>query len=961
MDLSEFLALIWPAGDHFFVTSLEKAQAMRHYHVTTPGKGASKIKELDRSADNVYYAMASFKEPFVMDGEKKRKRTQTNVAKLKCLWIDLDCKGRAGDYADARAAMLDIKRFCDESGVQLPTLTVASGYGMHAYWVLDRELDADTWTRVAFRWKALLDKHGVKHDAACTTDCARVLRPIETRNKKDGNEPMQVRLVGGVREITNVETLIKLTPSAMAPSTLPSAPAHLKADTSLNDMAVSVMDYPPASILEIVKSCQLVRQVGAAHGNVPEPLWYATLGVVKHTTEADRAVHIFSNGYPGYSVDATENKARQWVYGPTSCEKLESVAGELCHLCAVCPSKGTIKSPIQLGSSHVKVVEINELTGVEERIDELPESMKGFRWDGTNLQRSVRDKDASEKAGAEVFVWKTFCGFFFYPFSYYRDELGKLSMLWKVREREGVWREFELSGAAMGTGGIALFKELGTIGILSAHKGKEHMEAYTTKWFDEIKRKSAGSETYTHFGWHGKEFLLGETMYAVDGKHRKVRLANGAAAIGKHFVPSGSLDNWKHLIKKAYSHANQEQYQFILGVGFGAPLMEFMNVGGGLVFSAVSSHSGEGKTYSQQRALSIFGDPSEGALMLSKSQATYHATFAMAGILHNLPILTDEMTNQKADLASDTVYTFSQGSPRVGLRQDGMLNQSRHSWKSAMMTNGNKSLGDIITSAKPGADAEMARIFEFSFKPVSPLSKAQADDILVPLSREWGYAGMEYISYIVQNMDEVHMTLAAVQKMVDEKALFVRRDRFWSAGLTVAITGLVIAKKLGLIDFSIQGILNWAVRQANELRGNLAETLATPEDMFTRMLHELSQGMIITDKEGDKRSNEIAITLQQPRTAFTGRAIVNKGEGYLLVSKVRDWCAKHQVEYRSAIDAADKRGWLMKEKTLHYTIGKGTEYMTGPARCIALDWNKLDLDRAIEPSLAKVIALEVKR
>ena len=158
-----------------------------------------------KSPGNVYFALASYKQKEYRDAAgKKKQRTQENVDKLKCFWADLDCKGKGTDYADQQEAILDIKRLCEATGLPLPTI-INSGYGIHAYWVLDASIDGMLWQATANRFRATLDEHHIKHDSSCTTDSARILRPVGTHNRKEGAEPREVRLVGPARDPISLE------------------------------------------------------------------------------------------------------------------------------------------------------------------------------------------------------------------------------------------------------------------------------------------------------------------------------------------------------------------------------------------------------------------------------------------------------------------------------------------------------------------------------------------------------------------------------------------------------------------------------------------------------------------------------------------------------------------------------------------------------------------------------------
>lgn len=944
---------------------------MYHHLVPSTAEAAKRSIWLDEKEEgNVYYAMASYKEAEYTDSKgKRRRRTQDNVDQLKCFWIDMDCKGKGTDYANQRDALLDIKRFCDTTNTPLPTLTINSGYGIHAYWVLDNAIGSDEWTATATRWRSTLDAHGIKHDPSCTTDSARILRPVETMNRKAGKDPQEVRLIGSVRSTITLEAfssrLLGCSSGALPLSTSPFAGA----DLSLNDAATASVEYDASSIKEIVKECSLIKAVGHVGGNVSEPLWHKTLGVVRFTTEGDWAIHVFSKGHPSYTPEDTEAKSAAWnADGPPSCEVLRRESTlEMPEHCRSCKHFGSIKGPIQLGRSKVMMVEtVKVLTqaGIVEKaveIGALPPSMHGkFKWESDKLWRNLVDKDKSKAAGEDVFEWQPFCDFLLFPSSYYNDADEKQQTVWTLREREGCFKEFQLTGGAVGSGGQAMFKELGERGVTASTPGsKPHMEAYITAWANEIKRSSSCVETFLRFGWHDEEFLLGTTMYQPDGATREVRVSKDASRMTKYLTPTGDLERWKALVAEAYNHANMEQYQFIMGAGFGSILMPFMNVGGGTVLSAVSYTTGQGKTTAMRNAFGIYGCPDENTpVTLSRSSVTHKGVFAIAGLLHNLPVILDETTNIDGKELSDIVYTWSQGQPRIRLVGSGELAAVGFGWSGVMLSSSNKPMTGIIAGAKPGADAELARLIEFDCSSTKKLTKDKADPVFSELRQHYGVAGPVFIQWVVENTAEVKKMLADTQRMLDAKLGFSGENRFWSAGYTVAIVGLVIAKRLGLVQFDLKGVVSWVEHHVNAMRSEISDNVSTPNELFGRMLNEVSQGILVTDIEGGRGSGgKEPYIIKEPKGQYTGRAILQTGIAYLSRPAVHNWCNEKQVDMKAIMQAGVDAGWVMSLEPEKRYPGKGTNFAMGQHWCFMLDWARLENSTQSAPMLAEVVKM----
>lgn len=979
MNTQEFLRLILPPqGKHFFIVTIAPSGRPSHYHTTNIDNAAHCATKRDQDSDgNVYYGMASYKEASYDDNGKKRKRTQKNVDQLNCFWIDLDCKGREGDrdYPSQREALLDVKNFRDATGIPRPTVVVNSGYGLHMYWVLEEAISGDEWARVADDWRATLDRHGVKHDSSCTTDSARILRPIGTHNKKTGQESREVTLLGSVGDRIKLEDFVRPLACKSALVMQPLQMMSPGVDMELNALAESAVEYPPSSIKEIIKGCALMREVGQLGGNVSYDLWRGALGIIKHTVEAGAAAPIFSRKHKDYTAEATLAKMESWEAGPATCEFMaRSAISDRIDVCSKCAHRGGVKSPIQLGydktpilteAVSVPVVGGDPITTIQE-VPAMPPSMDDFKWEHGHLVRYVVDKEAAKKSEQGTKPEKTpvrLCGHMFFPSRYYLDENEKHQMVWTVREYEGVYRDFTLAGSAIGTGGANLFKELGEAGVTSTGTAaKPHLEAYISKWVNEIKRQQKGSETFTRFGWHGNDFLHGDTMYCRSGEIKKVRLAGGAVEIGRFLKPSGSLDKWKALIDEAYNHHGAEAYQFAICAGFGSLLMPFMNVAGGPVISSTSYTSGRGKTTAARNAFGIYGDPGEKSkATLSSSSATQKAVFAVAGILHNYPVIVDEITNSEGMTLSDTIYTWSQGQTRIGLLNTGELRKSGPGWSGVMLSTSNMPVLNIVAGVKPTANAEVMRLIEYDCSDTHRLDKDIADRVFMELKQNYGVAAEVFIPWLVQNLDEAKETLRDTQRSLDKRLGLMPEHRYWSAGYAVVAAGAIMAKHLGLIDFDIQRILQWIENQKIAMVERIKYTVLTSEESFGMMLKDIGPGLLITDIEGGKSHKNTAFVLQEPRGPMTGRVIVDTGIALIAQPVINAWCSKNKTDSGAMMFAANRAGWLISEEAEKRYPGKGTNYTMGQIRCFSINWAALESSASINPQLADVIQLFDKK
>lgn len=886
-----------------------------------------------RGVFQVYHACSSFAEPFVLsetetydNGKPKRKyREHTNAAWVKALWIDLDC-GEGKEYSTQKEAIGDVIRFCKESGMKRPLL-VNSGNGVHCYWVFSREISAERWKRLANIWRCVLDHFKVKHDPTCTADLSRILRPVGTHNRK--NEPKLVRLIGGVPDVIDPTELTQLLVSLVKEHDITITKLEPKRKPLVDNSDLGGgMEYPPSSANKVAEHCAQVRFFRDIGGDVSEPLWYAHLGLLKHTLENDEVCHKWSEGHASYDAVATQNKIDQWTHGPTLCTKFASLRPEGCDGCS---HNGKIKSPIQLGMvvpESKTIEEEDEETGEVEQLPTIPKRMASrFAWTGHHLCSYVKNEDGTLEQ-------VPFSPMYLFPKQYSRNMTNKMDMTWVVRERPGKFHEFELPGSVVSVGGRDLSAKLGEQGIVCLPGGKKAMEQYITEWFNELRQSAEETSAYNTFGWHKDGFLLGDTLLKPDGNDVRVRVTGDAEKYVTAFAPQGDLAGWVDRVDELYNRPGHEQFQWMMGTGFGAPLVKLLGGGmAGCIINGYSVESGLGKSTAGMIGLAMYGDPHK--LMLAKNQATTKGLFAYIGVMSSLPILLDEVTNTKGYEFSDLVYTFSNGTGRIGAQSDGSLRTNVYGWNTLMSSTSNRAIQSTLAATKINATPEIARVFEYKFvKPVNLMPKIEADDNIPHLLANSGHAGRIYLSYVVQNQPAVKEKLAKVRRLLTDKGRMSQEERFWLAGMTAIVTGLYIARKLKLVQFDLNNLIDWALRQVRSMRDLVGETETDVMEQFGVMLNELSTGFLVTDKEGDARALETrAHVLHSPRGELVGRVISATKTLYLPVSVVRKWCSENQADYREMAAELVNRNWASIDPK-PISLGKGTnDYATAPSRC----------------------------
>ena len=323
----EFFDLILPQAGHRCIASVSNNK-WRHSFLLDNEHAARKANALEALGEcNVYFSCASYDDP-------SRGRKGHNVRSVKSFWLDLDTNEYkfAGDaaYIDKQDALNSLARFCCELGL-ISTTVVSSGFGIHAYWSMNEDMAPALWSETARALRRACDKWGLKVDHSRTTDIASILRVPGTNNRKDPNNPQPVKLMHLASAFNYFDFRQKLD-AYLGAVELQSGPQPNYEGIGSNTQLLGT--FPPSDARLIADQCAVIGHIRDTAGNVPEPLWFAGLGVLVHTVQGDDVCHEFSRGHPGYDFAETQAKIdRLKSYGPTLCDRLEILAAGLCDGC----------------------------------------------------------------------------------------------------------------------------------------------------------------------------------------------------------------------------------------------------------------------------------------------------------------------------------------------------------------------------------------------------------------------------------------------------------------------------------------------------------------------------------------------------------------------------------------------------------------------------------------------------
>jgi Virulence-associated protein E len=368
-----FLELVLPNGGHY-IAALKRPAGKgfaRSVFALTLQDLWNTIEAADRDGFETYHACASFKEALndpqgTPDGQKRLGRTKQNIFGARAFWLDIDC-GVNKPYLDQDKAGDALAAFCQALKLPRPVV-VTSGAGLHVYWPLVEALDRETWEKYAKGLKVLCVKHALQVDHARTADISSVLRTPGTHNRKSG-KPLEVKcdprcleqpsapldrfaifLEAAPQAVTCVEgkppSQVRGIPALAGP--VPEHIANRRRTSMLSDAIGGIVVRVPAYGAQIANRCAQLRVLRDNMGRVPEPHWYAALGVLAFCEDGKALGHDWSSGYEGYSFEETQDRLNRAadLRGPTTCAHFQSINPSGCEGCS---HRGVMKSPIVLG------------------------------------------------------------------------------------------------------------------------------------------------------------------------------------------------------------------------------------------------------------------------------------------------------------------------------------------------------------------------------------------------------------------------------------------------------------------------------------------------------------------------------------------------------------------------------------------------------------------------------------
>ena len=945
--MTDFLNSVLPTQGTYCSVGIRSGVVAQSFHLTIADIEDGAAAQTANGVD-AYFALATFK-----DGSSRKVE---NAVFLRAFFLDLDC-GTGKPYADQADAAQALSIFIANTGLPRPTV-VNSGGGLHVYWPLTQDVLVSDWIPHAKSLKRLCAQHNLHADPAVTADAVRILRVPGTSNfKAEAPRPVQIVAQG---QPTDFGVFIALLPPA--PMDL-SAAKQFGMDAASKDIAGG--DYPKSMFARVVSrsmkdsGCAQIKHALVNAASLEEPLWRAVLSIAVRCEDGAESIHKVSKAHPGYTAANTEAKAAE-TKGPYTCQWYRDNNPDQCKGC-----KQSISSPILLGKIVEAAPVMNDHYVVEREEDEDAPSMTltipaypfpYFRGVNGGVFRKDRDRDGNDEE-IEIYPDDLYLTERFFDSDEHDSGDGEMVGINLHMRKDGLRRFFAPVTTLFATD--KLRDLLVRNGVVAYGKRLEILMAYFASSIRKLQSQYAANRTRNQMGWTPDllGFVVGELEYTASG----VKLAppaSGTRQLAAAFKPTGSLEEWK-TIANFYDRPGLEPHALSLFFGFGSPLLRLIegNVVKGAMVHLKHNGSGSGKSTAQMVANSIFGHPDD---LLMKKEDTYASKMHMLGMVNSLIYTVDEITNEKAEVLSDMAYGFTSG--RGKHRMESQTNKMRvnhTTWCNITLTSGNASVTDVLQQFKSTADGELRRVLELSVPKYTGASKQEIDAVFSKLNTNFGVAGPIFIEYVMANMDGVRSLLAKMQSKIDLELGLDQSDRFYSAILTCAFVGALLARKLKLHDIEISRVYQYAIGAVLQVRAStkadIGDPLTVAQEALAAFINEnVNNALVAPYPQVGGVPDRPAVT---PRGALRMRYDPVSRELAISVPELRKFFAMRQVDVRDSM-ARLHAAKYMKHDGKSYPVRLSAGAVGGLSgiaiRCYVFDGDAIGIDETAFSTLGTV-------
>lgn len=922
----------------------------------------------------------SFVEKVRRDGTpyKGFSRSAEFTVAFKSFWLDLDCgeaKAESGlGYRTQEEALSAVDEFVETLELPKPMI-INSGGGLHVYWALTEEIDADNWQRLAIKLEAIVKYYGLIVDSACTTDRARILRPIGTINFKYNKPVTCLRDAPCV----NVSDFIKPLVAYYKDNKDEIKQFEQVKRKEYTEYVANQAKQYDADLL--IVSCNVVNTVANATQLMEEPIWRGVTNLLWRCKDGmqhlERVRKLNAEKYPDatkFNEDRTYNQVERYIassknpdptkrVGPHTCAMFRNLCPGLCDGCPhtktsplllaekydeaeipqfhidlngvqVVPTdndKDALHKTASVSTSPVSDSETANVDKFEKKFARLEPDQPPYPYKRTNAGLVVRkgETDEAERVffnGDMIPIMTKFVDIV--------DGEKQVSVKYLIRIGPAGCQYTEVTFPMKDWYAADRLKQrLGAIGISISEERMKLLIQYMRAYLDHVGDKMEEMRQVQHFGWvdDSHQFLLGNTLFRPDGVVNVTPHSSTKGYI-RYFGQRGSLAEWQKLMQRLESMRATEQQICILA-SLGSTLMKFTNYNG--IWLHLKTKPGYGKTTTQEMMNGIWGNPSD---LLLNAKDTINAIEERFGRWCNIGVNIDELSNLDPHIASDLLLGVTQGRTKRRLDTNMRERADDLSWQMMVVSSGNFSILDRINSYKQDIAAEVSRTLEFSL-PKPKLTVSDGERLIkTPIRENYGVAGYEWLSKLVRVPE--HKIKMLIDKATESfsSALDAKSDeRFWITGCAVMYVAGVLANKMGLLVWDMNRIFVRLAEIVQANRGNRNTYEFNSQEVLSAFLAGKIRETLIVDKGVMENSTIVKLL---PSFGLSVRYEIHSRKLYILKTSLKDFCSKQGVGIGAVLEDLASRGLIARENA-RIVLTKDTNLSTVRSYCVEINVDDL--------------------
>jgi len=794
----------------------------------------------------VYFSVGSFADN--VDANGKFKRTQDKATKFKSLAVDIDVG--EGKYETQGEAAQAFQEVCEK--ISLPdAMLVSSGRGIHAYWPFTSEISAEIWTKMSMALKDAFAHFDFAFDTSKICDPSMVLRPVGTHHKKQ--TPW--------KEVKVVRDCPDHDPFVLAGLIVKYAKPYSRGNKKARPKSAvmdAILTSNDVDLEQVASRCNQIKALvesggalDASNNPVEEPMWRATLGFAKYTTDPQESIIALAGKHADFDLQHNLDKMAGWnATGPTTCATFE----RYCHKgCEGCPYRGDITSPAQLSGLTAATTETED--GEEVTFD-LPD---GYLLQNGRIVKQIDEEIDDGNGGTRTkTTFRQVSDRLMYVTNYFKDYITQeASFELAVYYPHNGWRteihEQEVLATSTTTTKLVANRQLfaakntSQVGLI-----REYILDYLRK----IQEEMPTGLVYHSFGWQSDgTFLIGDEVLGPHDKSISRRLKDSAERFEGVVAREGTLEGWS----KAMELLNMPAASTIRKVMF-LSMSSFLSRAVGNctgVISICSHKTNTGKTLAQFAVNSMYGHPKD--LILTKRD-TANAWYKIRGVLNQLPCTIDEVTAIDPYEAVNMVYDFSSGCEKNAMDAQRNLREPAR-WTGCTIVSTNRSVVEMFDQVQANDEALRARVIELVHDDSSLVTKygdnsiSMADVFFEEINTHYGHFFPDLMKVIMRAGGDREVWQRGREAFYRRfPNPFSDRDKYAEPMIASAWIVATIAKAQGMISFDVDATAQELIDHVAMANKDRDLTHADAFDIVNEYLTQHEKYIVVaTRQEGESR------------------------------------------------------------------------------------------------------------